>query len=225
MMLAFGFARRVPRWLPLAFVVLVSLVPAAAGTSRLVELARGTIITSANARFFAAPIPVILHIVAVIPFSILGALQLAPRFRQRHPTWHRTLGKPLIVAALVCAVTGFWMTVTYPWPAGDGVALYNMRLIAGSAMLKFVALSISAIVKRDYRAHGRWMLRAYAIGMGAATQVLTHLPWFVLYGRPSDGVRAVLMGAGWVINAIVAELEIRAMYRETGVASLRSVTT
>ncbi len=53
------------------------------------------------------------------------------------------------------------------------------------------------------------MTRAYAIGMGAATQVLTHLPWFVLVGKPDEPVRAVLMGAGWVLNLTVAELVIR----------------
>lgn len=225
MMLTVGVARRVPRWLVLAFVITVSLVPAAAGTSRLVELARGAVITAANARFFVAPLPVVLHIVAVIPFSILGALQLAPTFRKRYPQWHRRVGRPLVVAALVCAVTGLWMTLTYPWPQGDGVALYNMRLVVGSAMLMFIAMSIGAIVKRDFRAHGRWMLRAYAIGMGAATQVLTHVPWFILFGTPSEDTRALLMGAGWVINAVIAELVIRESTQVATVSHTRLVSS
>jgi hypothetical protein len=49
------------------------------------------------------------------------------------------------------------------------------------------------------------MIRGYAIGMGAGTQVLTHLPWFILVGRPGESARTTLMGAGWVINVIVAE--------------------
>ncbi|HEX6941819.1 MAG TPA: hypothetical protein VF128_02760 [Gemmatimonadaceae bacterium] len=32
---------------------------------------------------------------------------------------------------------------------------------------------------RKYAEHGDWMIRAYAIGMGAGTQVLAHLPWFI----------------------------------------------
>jgi hypothetical protein len=47
------------------------------------------------------------------------------------------------------------------------------------------------------------------MGLGAATQVLTHLPWFILVGKPGESARAVLMGAGWVINVIVAEWAIR----------------
>jgi hypothetical protein len=39
--------------------------------------------------------------------------------------------------------------------------------------------------------------------------VLTHLPWFLLVGKPGESVRAALMGAGWVINLVVAEWVIR----------------
>jgi hypothetical protein len=54
------------------------------------------------------------------------------------------------------------------------------------------------------------MMRAYALGLGAGTQVLTHLPWFLLVdGKPGELPRAVMMGAGWAINVVVAEWIIR----------------
>ena len=192
-----------------AGLIALSVVPALAGTARLAELARGAVITAANARFFAMPLPVVLHILAVIPFSILGALQFAPAFRQRHRGWHRVAGRPLAVCGLITALTGLWMTQYYAWPAGDGVALYVMRLIFGTAMLASMVMAIDAIRRRDFAVHGRWMMRAYAIAMGAGTQVLTHLPYFLLVGKPDESSRAVLMGAGWVINVIVAEWIIR----------------
>ena len=49
-------------WLVPALLVL-SVVPLAAGAVRLTELASGAEITPANARFFAAPLPIVLHIV------------------------------------------------------------------------------------------------------------------------------------------------------------------
>jgi hypothetical protein len=102
------------------------------------------------------------------------------------------------------------MTLTYPWPAGDGVLVYLERLVFGSAMLACVALGVRDIVRRDFASHGNWMLRAYAIGLGAGTQVLTHLPWFILAdGAPGELARGVMMGAGWVINVVVAEWVIR----------------
>src|SRR5689334_8126142 len=197
-------------WQVPALLILLSLVPATAGTARLAELARGAAVTAANARFFAQPLPVVLHILAVIPFSILGALQFAPAFRRRHRGWHRAAGRVLGVCGLVAALTGLWMAHFYPWPEGDGEALYVLRLVFGSAMAASIVLGVGAARRRDLAAHGAWMTRAYAIGMGAGTQVLTHLPWFILVGgRPGESSRAVMMGAGWVINLAVAEWAIR----------------
>lgn len=149
------------------------------------------------------------HILAVIPYSLLGALQLAPAFRRKHSAWHRRAGRVLLPCAVVTAVTGLWMTQFYPWAEGDGQAVYIMRLVVGSAMLGHLVAGIAAIRRRDFRVHGEWMIRAYALAMGAGTQVLTHLPWFILVGRPSETPRAVLMAAGWVINVVVAEWVIR----------------
>lgn len=54
------------------------------------------------------------------------------------------------------------------------------------------------------------MTRAFAIGLGAGTQVFTHLPWFLLVDRtPGETPRAIFMGAGWAINVLVAEWIIR----------------
>jgi uncharacterized membrane protein len=196
-------------WMVPAMLIALSLVPATFGTLRVAQLAAGGPVTSANARFFAQPLPVVLHILAVVPYSILGALQFAPAFRRRHRAWHRTAGKVLAVCGLVAALTGLWMAHFYPWPDGDGVALYAERLVFGSAMLASIVLALDAIRRRDFASHGAWMTRAYAIGMGAATQVLTHLPWFILFGKPDESSRAVLMGAGWLINLVVAERVIR----------------
>jgi uncharacterized membrane protein len=196
-------------WLIPVGLILLSLVPAAAGTARLAELAGGAKLTAANARFVAAPVPVVLHLLSVIPFTILGALQFAPSFRRRHRGWHRAAGRFLIPLGLTAALTGLWMTLFYPWPAGDGAALYATRLVFGSAMVLSIVLAVDAIRRRDFVAHGAWMTRAYAIGMGAGTQVLTHLPYFLLVGKPDVRARAVLMGAGWVINVIIAEWVVR----------------
>jgi len=196
-------------WLVPAGLIVLSLVPATAGTARLTELARGAEITPANARFFAMPLPVVIHILSVIPYSILGALQFSPAFRRRRRGWHRAAGRVLGVAGLGAALSGLWMAHFYPWPAGDGEALYVLRLIFGTGMAASIVLGVNAIRQRDFVAHGAWMTRAYAIGLGAGTQVLTHLPWVLLVGKPDESTRAVLMGAGWVINVAVAEWVIR----------------
>lgn len=193
-------------WLVPAALILLSAVPVVAGAARIAELTGGAEVTLENARFFASPLPVVLHILSVTLYSILGAFQFAPGLRRRKRSWHRTAGRLLVVpCGLVAALSGLWMTHFYPWPVGDGEILYGLRLLFGSAMVLSIVLGVAAIRRRDIGQHSAWMIRAYAIGLGAGTQVLTHLPWFLILGTPGELPRAVLMGAGWVINLAVAE--------------------
>jgi uncharacterized membrane protein len=199
-----------PEWLVPAGLILLGVVPAVAGGARVAQLLAGADITPENARFFATPLPVLLHIPAAVVYSLLGAFQFAPGFRRRRRGWHRAAGRVLIPCALVVAISGLWMTLSYPWPEGDGAIVFVERLVFGSAMLVAVIVGIDALRRRAFGSHGAWMVRAYAIGLGAGTQVLTHLPWFVLAeGRPGEGPRALMMGAGWVINLAVAEWILR----------------
>lgn len=197
-------------WLIPGALVALSMVPAVAGTVRLAQLAGGADITPENARFFAAPLPVVLHIPAVIVYSIMGAFQFSPGFRRRQRGWHRAAGRILVPCGLVAALSGLWMAHFYPWPQGDGQLVYVERLVFGSAMVLSIGLGLYAIRRRDFASHGVWMTRAYAIGLGAGTQVLTHLPWFLLVdGKPGELPRGLMMGAGWIINVVVAEWIIR----------------
>jgi uncharacterized membrane protein len=197
-------------WLIPALLIALSLVPVLAGGARLSELASGAQVTPDNARFFASPLPVVVHIISVSLYSMLGAFQFAPGFRRRNSLWHRMVGKWILVpCGLAAALSGLWMTQFYPWPKGDGELLYVFRLIFGSAMLSSIMFGAFAAWRRDYTQHGEWMMRGYAIGLGAGTQVFTHVPWLLLFGAPDELTRALLMAAGWVINIIVVEWIIR----------------
>ena len=192
-------------WLIIAGLIMLSLVPAIAGSVRMAQLASGAEVTADNARFFASPLPVILHVIGAIIYSIIGAFQFAPGFRRWRPRWHRTTGWILAPSGLIVALSGLWMAHFYQLPPIDGEILYVLRLIFGTAMALFIILGITSIWRRNFVAHGNWMIRAYAIGLGAGTQVFTHLPWTLLMGMPDEFTRAILMGAGWVINMVIAE--------------------
>jgi uncharacterized membrane protein len=188
---------------PLGLIAL-SFVPVLAGAVRLADLANG-ISTPETARFFTAPSPVVVHIVAATLFSLLGALQFAPGLRRTYPSWHRLSGRFAVPAGIVAALSGLWMSHVYVLPPTDGSALYAMRIGVGCWMTVCLVLGFLAIRQRKIGVHRRWMLRGYAIGMGAGTQVLTTLPYVIAVGTPDTGTRAVLMGAGWAINAALAE--------------------
>jgi uncharacterized membrane protein len=138
-------------------------------------------------------------------YAILGPFQFATCFRRRRPGWHRKAGRILVACGLLVGLSALWMTLFYPRPAGDGELLFALRLLFGSAMIVSIVLGFGAIRRGDVTRHRRWMLRAYAIGLGAGTQVLTLLAGELIAGPPDELSRALLMGAGWLINLAVAE--------------------
>ena len=197
-------------WLVIAGLLVLSFIPVASGAFRLNQLSGGAEITPANARFFASPLPVIVHIVSSSLFAILGAFQFSTGFRRRWPRWHRVVGRLLVLAGLLVGLSGLWMTLFYyPRPIGDGDLLSALRLLFGSAMIVSIVLSFTAIRRRDVRAHRAWMMRGYAIGLGAGTQVLVLMIGEMIGGKPGEFSRALLMGLAWVINLTVAEWIVR----------------
>ena len=88
-----------------------------------------------------APLPVLIHVPAAMLYSLLGAFQFTPALRRRN-RWHKIAGRILLPAALLVAITGLWMTITYPWPDHDGLGVYLERLMFGTAMLVSVVLAL-----------------------------------------------------------------------------------
>ncbi|MFI7132296.1 DUF2306 domain-containing protein [Nonomuraea sp. NPDC050153] len=192
----------------------LSAVPVLAGAVRVAELTGGAAITADSARFHAGPVPVMLHIAGVTVYSVLGAFQFAPGFRRRRPAWHRAAGRLLVPCGLLAALTGVWMTLFSDLPAGHTGLLTAFRLAAGSAMAVCLALGLAAILRRDVARHRAWMIRAYALGMGAGTQAVLFSAWYAATGGDAHTVaRALLHGLGWGINLTVAEWAIRGRSR------------
>lgn len=187
--------------------VLLSIIPVVAGSLRLVEVAGGPSLLPANPRIAAAPAPLVIHVVAVAGYALLGAFQFSARLRRRRPGWHRGAGRVLIVAGSLVATSGLWMTLRYPGaPGGD--LLWAIRLLVGSAMAAALVLGFAAIRRRDVAAHRAWMIRAYALAVGAGTQTLTVGVGEAAFGT-GDLSTALSMAAGWLVNVAVAEWVIR----------------
>jgi hypothetical protein len=189
-----------PKWLVPTALIVLSLVPVVAGGVRVAELTGGAEITPGNARFFAMPAPVLVHIFGASLYCMVGAFQFVPGLRRR---WHRPAGRLIVLCGLSAALSGIWMTLFLTRPFGDLVS--GLRLLFGAAMALSIVLGFVAIRRRDVLGHRAWMIRGYAIGMGAGTQVLTLSLSTLLTGTSSGLGTALGMGAGWVINLIVAE--------------------
>jgi len=195
-------------WVPV-WLILLSILPLTFGAIRLSQLINGAEITPANARFFASPSPVIIHIISAAVYALLGAFQFVSRLWQRGLKWHRWVGRLLLPFGLLVGFSGLWMTLFYPYPEGASNLLYVLRLFFGSGMILSIILGFISIRRGDVDQHRAWMTRAYAIGMGAGTQVLTGMAGALILGKVNEFENAFLMGAAWVINLAIAEWNIR----------------
>lgn len=192
-------------WRIAAALIALATVPLLAGGVRLGELIQGAEVTAENARFFSAPVPVILHILSVTAYSLLGAFQFLPSLRRSHPSWHRRCGRILVFGGLLVALSGLWLTQFYPAAPNGSTLLYLTRLAVGIAMLLFIFLAIASILRRNFVRHGAYMIRAYALALGAGTQVFTGATLLLIPGESGKLAIALSMAMGWIINILVAE--------------------
>jgi hypothetical protein len=201
-----GFkAYRVPMLL-----VALSLIPCLGGLARLHSLSGSVPVTLENARFVAAPAPILIHIVAATLYSLLGAFQFSRGLRLRWPAWHRRAGRILVAAGLLSALSGVWMTLAYAIPGSlQGPFLYGVRLAVGLAMAAAIVLGLRSILRRDIPGHEAWMIRAYALGQGAGTQAVLMLPLILIAGEFLGFKRDIVMTVAWALNLAVAEWLIR----------------
>jgi len=194
-------------WVPFALVAVV-VIPAIAGSLRLLELAGGLSVMPANPRMTASPLPVVVHIMCAVPYAVLGAFQFSSGFRRRRPGWHRASGRVVVGLGLAVAFSGLWMTLFYPSQPGTGELAYLFRLAFGSGMAASIILGFAAIRHGDVTGHIAWMTRAYALALGAGTQVFTQGIGKAVFGN-GELTTDLSLGAGWAINLAVAEYVIR----------------
>lgn len=194
---------RAGRWVPAALLAL-TVVPAVAGTLRVVELAGGPEVIPADPRFTSGPGPVVLHVVSSLGFAALGAFQFSAGLRRRHPAWHRRAGRVLVGLGLLVALSALWLTLLYPFKEGTGWLLWGFRLLAGTGLAASLVLGLAHARRREIARHRAWMRRGYALALGAGTQPFTVGLGEALVG--SGTLRTdLLLGAGWTLNLAVAE--------------------
>ncbi len=200
-------SRRAVGWVQVALIALV-VVPAVTGTARLVEVFGGPALMPANPRMLASPVPVVVHVLCAVGYAVAGSFQFSAGLRRRLPRWHRRAGRVLVGLGLGVALSGLWMTTVYARQPGTGELAYLFRLAFGSGMAASLLLGLSAIRGGDVRRHRAWMTRAYALALGAGTQVFTMGIGGAVFGTGTL-VWDLTLGAGWVINLAVAEVVIR----------------
>jgi uncharacterized membrane protein len=186
----------------------LSAIPLIFGTLRLIEVFGGPHVMPANPRIAASPSPAVIHIIGGVMFLVLGALQFSRQIRRRWRNWHRRAGRVLMALGLAAALAALWMTLFYPRQTGTGITLHLFRLAFAPAMAASIILAFTAIRRGDVAHHRAWMMRAYALGLGAGTQAFT-----IGFGEGIFGKTVLTTdlstASAWLINVAVAEYLIR----------------
>lgn len=199
---------RTSTWrVPIALVAL-GTIPVIAGSLRLVDLSTGSAVMPPNPRFSASPLPVVIHIVCATVFAMVGAFQFSAGLRRRHRVWHRRAGRVVMVAGLGVALSALWLNQFFPRAATARGLVYPLRVLFGVALVITIVLGFLAARRRDFADHRAWVIRSYAIGIVAGTQVFTLGVGGAIFGH-GEVTTALLLVAAWAINLTVAEWAIR----------------
>jgi uncharacterized membrane protein len=193
-----------------AIVVLIAVVVASAVTRLVVDvphLLGGTVPeTQYDRNYVQHPWLAYVHIAPGVVYLLGAPVQLAYRIRSRHYGFHRRLGRLLLTAGLISGA--FALALGYVMPFGgtsEAVATY----VFGSWFLVCLLLAFRAIRRDDVVGHRRWMIRAFAMGVGVGTIRI----WLGLFA--ATGLFEFQEGfdvAFWLafpVHAAVAELWIR----------------
>lgn len=205
-----------PRLRPAAFgvaaVALIAAMPSLTGVIILQDLVSGKASALTDPvdamRRAAYPASLWLHILGGSGFVLLGLLQFSATLRRHLPWLHRWSGRVLVAGGLGMALAAFWMNYIHPNRNDSG--LHDaLQTIASMALIATLGLGIAAIRRRQITAHRAWMMRAYALCLGAGTQTLFLLPLFLSGHMPAVPVQDFVFGMAWVVNLAIAEALIR----------------
>jgi len=131
------------------------------------HLRNGTLPDSAYVRNYVMhPTPALLHVIPGMIFLLGGLFQVSASFRRRHLTVHRRLGRVLIVAGVLAAVSALYIGIDHPY---NGLPEASATVVFGSWLLWCIGAAFVAIRRRDVAQHRRWMIRAFVVAFGIAT--------------------------------------------------------
>lgn len=195
------------RWLVPTALFLACVVPVLAGIYR-----SSTIILDGEWALQFEPhrvdrLPLFIHVLCAGLYYPLAALQVLPRFRRRFPKWHRKAGKVAVIAGLGAALSSVWMSAFHLEARGP-ILVYG-RLVFGPLWALFLVLGVAAIAKRDFRRHGEWMTRAFAVAMPAGTLIVFIAPVAIVLGEVPEVLDEIIQAGAWFVHLGIAECLIR----------------
>lgn len=147
-----------------------------------------------------APGAALLHFLGGGIVLLAGASQFHKGWRTRYPHLHRWLGRVYVGGVLIGGIAGLYLAF---YAAGGLAARFGFGLLAVLWLLS-TSLAFWHILRRNIVVHQQWMIRSYAMTLGAVT-LRIWLPLFLMMGIPFDQAYPAIAWLAWVPNLVIAE--------------------
>jgi uncharacterized membrane protein len=157
-------------------------------------------------RYVAQPWLAYLHIVPGVLYLLGAPFQLSRRFRNRHLRLHRRMGRAVLTMGAASGVFALAFGVPFSyggfWQAAAAGVFATYFLIA-------LGLAYRAIRSHRIAVHRRWMIRAFAVGLGVGT-IRIWIGLFVGFGGLTlQDAFAPAFWLGLSLHALAAEFWLR----------------
>ena len=159
-------------------------------------------------RLTATPVWHFMHVLGGATFGILGPLQFSRVLMNRYGLLHRVLGRLFVAAGAMISLSS--LGLLWHFPDTYSVAMNSGRLLFGIALGLALVMAMQAIYRRDIIRHRNWMIRAYAIGIGATAVTMVFFPIYLITGEPPKGLVSDIAFLGaWTACVVFAEALVR----------------
>ncbi len=159
-------------------------------------------------RLSATPVWHFMHVLGGATFGILGPIQFSRVLMRKYGLLHRVMGRVFVAAGAMISLSA--LSLLWHFPDTYSVAMNSGRLLFGIALGVALAVAMQAIRERDITRHRNWMIRAYAIGMGATAVTMVFFPIYAITGEPPTGLAADIIFLGsWTACIVFAEGVVR----------------
>ncbi|WP_428631317.1 DUF2306 domain-containing protein [Sphingopyxis sp.] len=156
----------------------------------------------------AAPVWHFMHVLGGATFGLLGPIQFSRVLMRKYGVLHRLMGRVFVAAGTMISLSS--LGLLWHFPDTYSVAVSSGRLLFGIALGVALAVAMWTIRKRDFTRHRNWMIRAYAVGIGATAVSMVFFPIYLITGKPPMGLASDIVFLGsWTACVIFAEGVVR----------------
>jgi len=147
-----------------------------------------------------------LHIFPALLVLAAGLTQFSGAILRRLPALHRWVGRVYVFSILlVCGPAGMLMA----WYANGGPVAQTSFLMLSGLWWWCTWVAWRAIRAKNFRKHGAWMLRSYALTFSAITLRLMQFGLAMYSDIDPETAYRLVAWPSWLVNLAVVELVIR----------------